>query len=235
MKILPAIDIKNGKCVRLTQGDYNRVTEYGDDPVEVAKKWESQGADIIHIVDLDGAKSGQLINLEVIKKIVASVNIPIQIGGGIRTTDSVENYIKAGVMRVIIGTAAVTQPEWLKDMVAKHDDKICVSIDAINGNIATEGWQNVLSLNAVDYILELESIGVKTIVYTDISKDGMLKGPNFEMYEVIDKQTNVDIIASGGVTTLADVKRLKEIDMYGAIIGKALYDGVIDLKEAIEC
>ena len=161
MKILPAIDIKNGKCVRLTQGDYNRVTEYGDDPVEVAKKWESQGADIIHIVDLDGAKSGQLINLEVIKKIVASVNIPIQIGGGIRTTDSVENYIKAGVMRVIIGTAAVTQPEWLKDMVAKHDDKICVSIDAINGNIATEGWQNVLSLNAVDYILELESIGCR--------------------------------------------------------------------------
>lgn len=235
MKILPAIDIKNGKCVRLTQGDYNRVTEYGDDPVEVAKKWESQGADIIHIVDLDGAKSGQLINLEVIKKIVASVDIPIQIGGGIRTTDSVENYIDAGVMRVIIGTAAVTQPEWLKEMVAKHDSKICVSIDAINGNIATEGWQNVLTLNAVDYILELESIGVRTIVYTDISKDGMLKGPNFEMYEVIDKKTNVDIIASGGVTTLADVKRLKEIDMYGAIIGKALYDGVVDLKEAIEC
>lgn len=235
MKILPAIDIKNGKCVRLTQGDYNRVTEYGDDPIEVAKKWESQGADIIHIVDLDGAKSGQLINLEVIKKIVASVDIPIQIGGGIRTTDSVENYIDAGVMRVIIGTAAVTQPEWLKEMVAKHDSKICVSIDAINGNIATEGWQNVLTLNAVDYILELESIGVRTIVYTDISKDGMLKGPNFEMYEVIDKKTNVDIIASGGVTTLADVKRLKEIDMYGAIIGKALYDGVVDLKEAIEC
>ncbi len=235
MKILPAIDIKNGKCVRLTQGDYNRVTEYGDDPVAVAKKWESLGADIIHIVDLDGAKSGQLINLEVIKRIVEAVDIPIQIGGGIRTTDSVENYIEAGVMRVIIGTAAVTQPEWLKEMVAKYDAKICVSIDAINGNIATEGWQNVLTLDAVDYILELESIGVKTIVYTDISKDGMLKGPNFEMYEIIDKQTKVDIIASGGVTTLSDVKRLKEIDMYGAIIGKALYDGVIDLKEAIEC
>ncbi len=235
MIIIPAIDIKNGQCVRLIQGDYDQITNYGDNPVSQAMEWQTLGAEMIHLVDLDGAKEGRLMNGELIRKISEQIDAPIEVGGGIRNTQAVENYIQSGVSRVIIGTAAVNDPEWLNQMVQKYGDKICVSIDAKDGKIATEGWLKATDTDAIEYILKLEQMGVKTIVYTDISKDGMMKGPNFEMYEKISKLSKIDVIASGGVSTLADVKRLKEMNLYGAIIGKALYEGAIDLKEALSC
>jgi phosphoribosylformimino-5-aminoimidazole carboxamide ribotide isomerase len=235
MIIIPAIDIKDGKCVRLIQGDYNQVTNYGDNPVSQALEWQSLGAEMIHLVDLDGAKEGRLMNGELIRKIAETIEVPIEVGGGIRDTQAVENHVQSGVARVIIGTAAVNNPEWLGQMVKKYGDKICVSIDAKDGKIATEGWLKATDTDAIDFILKLEEMGVKTIVYTDIAKDGMMKGPNFEMYEKISKLSKIDVIASGGVSTLADVKKLKAMNLYGAIIGKALYVGAIDLKEALSC
>ncbi len=161
--------------------------------------------------------------------------MPVEVGGGIRTSEAVKQYLEAGVKRVIIGTAAIKNPEWVMKMIKTYGDKICVSIDVRNGFIASEGWLDVSKIKAADFILKLEKWGVKTVVYTDISKDGMLKGPNFEMYGKISKKTKIDIIASGGVTTLNDIKKLKKMNLYGAIIGKSIYDGVIDLKEAIKC
>lgn len=235
MIIIPAIDIKDGQCVRLIQGDYDQITNYGDDPVSQALEWQALGAEMIHLVDLDGAKEGRLMNGELIRKISQKIDVPLEVGGGIRDTKAVENYIQAGVSRVIIGTAAVNNPEWLNQMVQKYKDKICVSIDAKDGKIATEGWLKATDTDAIEYILKLEEMGVKTIVYTDISKDGMMKGPNFQMYEKISQLSNIDVIASGGVSSLSDVKRLKEMNLYGAIIGRALYEGAIDLKEALSC
>ncbi len=235
MKIIPAIDIKDGQCVRLLQGDYGKIIKYSKNPVEIAKKWEAMGAEIIHLVDLDGAKTGKLVNIEMLKDIIENIKVPVEVGGGIRTSEAVKQYLEAGVKRVIIGTAAIKNPEWVMKMIKIYGDKICVSIDVRNGFIASEGWLDVSKIKAADFILKLEKWGVKTVVYTDISKDGMLKGPNFEMYGKISKKTKIDIIASGGVTTLNDIKKLKKMNLYGAIIGKSIYDGVIDLKEAIKC
>lgn len=234
MIIYPAIDIKDRSCVRLVQGDYDEVTIYEKDPVKVALKWESLGAEILHLVDLDGARGGVRINEDVVKDIVKSVNIPVQIGGGIRDTDGVETYLKSGVKYVIIGTAAIKNPTWLEEMVDKYGERIIVSIDAKNGLIATDGWESTSDKKALDYIKELKDMGVNRIVYTDIAKDGMLIGPNFEIYEDLKKEVDIEIIASGGVTTKDDIMRLKEIDVYGAIIGKALYEGRLDLEEVVK-
>ncbi len=235
MIIFPAIDIRNEKCVRLTQGDYSKMTVYGVDPVEVALKWQSKGAEYLHIVDLDGAKDGKRVNGDVIEKIVKSTEIPIQVGGGIRDTKAVEELLSNGVSRVIIGTGAIKDLKWLSELVRVYGEKICVSIDAKNGFVATDGWEQISEINAVDFAVNLENIGVRTIVYTDIQKDGMLKGPNFKMYEELMKKVNLDIIASGGITTIEDVETLKRMGVYGAIIGKALYDEKIKLEEAISC
>lgn len=234
MIIYPAIDIKDRSCVRLVQGDYDEVTIYEKDPVKVALKWESLGAEILHLVDLDGARGGVRINEDVVKDIVKSVNIPVQIGGGIRDTDGVETYLKSGVKYVIIGTAAIKNPTWLEEIVDKYGERIIVSIDAKNGLIATDGWESTSDKKALDYIKELKDMGVNRIVYTDIAKDGMLIGPNFEIYEDLKKEVDIEIIASGGVTTKDDIMRLKEIDVYGAIIGKALYEGRLDLEEVVK-
>lgn len=233
MIIFPAIDIKDNKCVRLLQGDFNKVNIYGDDPSQMAKKWEEKGAEFIHIVSLNGARREGDINDDSIKKIIQSVKIPIQIGGGVRDEKRIEDLLDMGVNRVIIGSMAVKNKELLKDLVKKYKEKIVVSIDAKNGKVAIEGWEEVSSLDSVELCKELEEIGVKTIVYTDISKDGMMIGPNFNIYEKLSKETSLDIIASGGVTTLEDVKKLNVMNLYGAIIGKSLYENKIELEEAL--
>lgn len=235
MLIYPAIDLKDQSCVRLEQGAYDKMTVYEKDPVKVAKRWENIGAEILHLVDLDGARDGIRINEGVVKKIIENIDIPVQLGGGIRDDESIDQLLDIGVDQVIIGTAALKNPEWIKKAIEKYGKKIIVSIDAINGLMATDGWEEVSEVKAIDYIKELEAYGLSRIVYTDIAKDGMLAGPNFEMYEEVSKKTSIEVIASGGVTTLEDIKRLKKMDLYGAIVGKALYDGKLDLEEVLKC
>lgn len=234
MILFPAIDILDGKCVRLTQGDYNKEIVYHDEPAEMAKIWESKKAEFIHIVDLDGAKTGKSVNREVIEKIAKSVSIPIQVGGGVRSLETIETHLDSGVNRVIVGTAAIKDKDFLKQAVETFKEKIVVSIDARNGYVATDGWTKDSTVKALDLVKELEEIGVKTIVYTDIAKDGMLEGPNFTELQTINEATSIDVIASGGVTTAEDIKKLKEMNMYGAIIGKALYDGTIEFEQLVE-
>lgn len=234
MIIFPAIDIKDGNCVRLKQGKFEDMDVYFYNPVEVAKTWEAKGAEFIHIVDLDGAKDGKSKNFEIISEIAKTVNIPIQVGGGIRNREAVQTLLDAGVNRVILGTAAVNEKELLKSLVDEYGKQIVVSIDAKDGIVAIDGWVNLSSLNSVDFVKELEEIGVQTIVYTDIAKDGMMEGPNFDIYRELMEKNSIDIIASGGVSTLEDVEKLSEMDMYGAIIGKALYIENIKLEDALE-
>lgn len=233
MIIFPAIDILNGKCVRLIQGDYQQETVYSDSPVNMALEWESKGAEYLHLVDLDGAKTGQSINKQVIKEIAQSVSIPVQVGGGIRSIETVKEHIENGVSRVIIGTAAISDPDFLQEAVDTYEDKIAVSIDAKNGYVATDGWTRTSEIKAIDLLLELEQMGVETIVYTDILKDGMLQGPNFAELTTINQATSIDVIASGGVTTKEDVQQLQSMDLYGAIIGKALYDGNLKFEDLV--
>lgn len=234
MIIFPAIDILDGNCVRLIQGDYNQEQVYGNSPVEMAKKWEALGGKFIHIVDLNGAKSGESINKQVISEIAQAVSVPIQVGGGIRSLDVIEGYIQSGVSRVIIGTAAITDKTFLKAALDKYGDKIAVSVDARGGYVATDGWTDTSNVKATDLVKELEDYGVKTIVYTDIAKDGMLQGPNLTEQELIHSSTKMDVIASGGVTTADDVENLRKLGLYGTIIGKALYDGKIDFRDLVE-
>lgn len=233
MILFPAIDIRGGKCVRLIQGDYDQEIIYNDSPTAMAKEWEKQGAAYIHVVDLDGAKTGDSLNKEAIQAIAGSVSIPVQVGGGIRSMDIIDAHIAAGVSRVIIGTAAIQDQQFLKDAVAKYGDRIAVSIDARNGFVATDGWTKTSDVKAVDLLQELAEIGVRTVVYTDILKDGMLQGPNFVELEMMDRASDIDIIASGGVSTDEDVAQLRELNLYGAIIGKALYEGKLSLTKLL--
>ncbi len=233
MILFPAIDIRNGKCVRLIQGDYDQEIIYNDSPTAMAMEWEKQGADYIHVVDLDGAKTGNSLNREAIQAIAKSVSIPVQVGGGIRTMEIIDAHIASGVSRVIIGTAAIQDKPFLKQAVEKYGDKIAVSIDARKGFVATDGWTETTDVLAVDLLHELEIIGVKTVIYTDILKDGMMQGPNFHELEMMDKASSIDIVASGGVSTEEDIVQLQELDLYGAIIGKALYEGKISLEKLL--
>lgn len=234
MILFPAIDIRGGNAVRLIQGDYNQEKVYSDSPAEMAKQWENKGAKFLHVVDLDGAKTGESINQSFIQQIAKETNIPVQVGGGIRSMSIIEKYISSGVDRVIIGTAAINNREFLKEAVSTYGSKIAVSIDARKGYVATDGWTKDSEIKALDLVKELEAIGVKTIVYTDILKDGMLKGPNFEELQAINEATSMDVIASGGVSTEEDIAKLSALNMYGAIIGKALYDGTLQFEEALE-
>lgn len=233
MIIFPAIDIKDGKCVRLTQGDYNKETVYNNSPLAVAKQWETKGAEYLHLVDLNGAKEGKSINEEIIFSIAKETNIPIQVGGGIRSLQTVKSFISAGINRVIVGTAAINDRQFLEEAVQRFGEKIAVSIDARNGYVATEGWTKTSTTKAKDLLKQLESIGVTTVVYTDIHKDGMLAGPNIEELKMINEQTNIRVIASGGITTIKDVAQVKQLNVYGAIIGKALYDGTLSLEDVL--
>jgi phosphoribosylformimino-5-aminoimidazole carboxamide ribotide isomerase len=233
MIIFPAIDIKDGKCVRLEQGKFHTVKVYGEDAAAMAEKWQRVGAEYLHVVDLDGAKEGVSKNINIIEDIVNFVDIPVQIGGGIRSLESIKKLIDIGVERVILGTIAFEDSEFVKRVVKDYGEKVIVSIDASNGFVATKGWIEVSDKSSLEFCKELEQIGVKTIVYTDIAKDGMMMGPNFEIYEKLQKYTNMNIIASGGISSLEDIKRIKEIGMYGCITGKALYSGAIKLEDAL--
>lgn len=233
MKLYPAIDLKDGKCVRLLQGDYNEVTVYGENPGEMAKKWECLGGDFLHIVDLDGAKAGKEINGEAIRQIVEAINIPIELGGGIRSIEDISLQLSRGVHRVILGSAAIKNRALVKEALDTFGpDKIVVGVDAKGGMVAVEGWLEVTDTSALAFCQELEKMGVQTVIYTDIAKDGMMQGPNIEETKKLVKETHLDIVASGGVSSLEDLKALEKIGVYGAIIGKAIYTGAIDLEQA---
>jgi len=234
MIIFPAIDLLDGQCVRLIQGDYNQETIYSNSPVTVAKQWEEKGAEFIHVVDLNGAKTGESVNKEIIYEIAAAVSIPIQVGGGIRSMETIKDYLENGVNRVIVGTAAINDQDFLQRAVNTFGDKIAVSIDARDGYVATDGWTDTSTVSALDLIKQIEKMGVKTIVYTDIAKDGMLQGPNVMEQETINNATTMDVIASGGVTTKGDVESLRNLHLYGTIIGKALYDGKLEFESLVE-
>lgn len=234
MILFPAIDIKDNKCVRLTQGKFDKVDVYSGDPVEMAKKWESMGAEYLHVVDLDGAKNEGFQNRNSIEKIAKAIKIPMQTGGGIRDEERIKNLLDIGVERVIVGTIAIENKMLLTELVKKYKEHIAVSIDALKGKVAVRGWQTVGNVDSIEICGFLEDIGIKTLIYTDISKDGMLSGPNFDIYKVLSEKTKLNIVASGGVTTRDDIKKLNEMDMYGAIIGKALYDKRLDFKEALK-
>lgn len=234
MRIYPAIDIKNGKCVRLYKGDYNMVTVYNDNPIEVAREFKNCGASFIHVVDLDGARDGGSINKDIIFSIAKELDIPVQTGGGIRGINTVKEYLDNGINRVILGTAAINNPEFLKEAIEKFGEKIVVGIDAKDGYVAYSGWEKLSGKKAVEFAKEVERIGGKTVIYTDIATDGTLKGPSLESTKELIASVSIDIIASGGVSSFEDVMKLKEINVEGVIVGKAIYEGKIDLKKAFK-
>lgn len=233
MNIFPAIDIKNGKCVRLIQGDFAKLEKYGDDPVAMAEKWVAQGAKGLHIIDLDGALMGEAVNKKLIMDMIRSVNVPIQFGGGVRDMKYAEEMIDAGVTRVILGTSALSNKKFLKEAIQTYGDKIAVSMDAKNGYIAVKGWTELTDVTAADLAIELETYGLHTVVYTDISKDGMMAGPNFEEIRNMQNRIKSNLIASGGISTAEDVKKLEKMGIYGCVIGKALYTGGIALEDIL--
>lgn len=234
MQLYPAIDMKNGKCVRLRQGAFKDITVYSENPEEIAALWQEKGATFLHLVDLDGALAGRSVNEETIKKIVSSVNIPVEIGGGIRSEEAIKNMLALGVKRVIIGTKAVEEPEFLKDMVEKFGaDAIAAGVDAKDGMVAIQGWEQVSTVTATDLCLKMKEYGVKHIIYTDISRDGMLSGPNIPATKKLTEETGLDIIASGGVSCMEDLQALYDAGISGAIMGKALYEKRVDLEEAV--
>ncbi len=234
MNIFPAIDLYEGKAVRLYKGDYNQITVYSDNPVEIALDFKNQGASYMHLVDLEGARDGGTPNLNVVEKLVKSTDLFTEVGGGIRSMDVVDRYVSVGVKRVILGTAAVKDREFLLSAVEKYGDKIAVGVDIKDGFVAIKGWTEKSSLEAFAFCKDMESIGVKTIISTDISKDGAMQGANHELYKKLQEQLSIQIIASGGVSSIEDVKRLKQMNLYGAIIGKAYYVKAISLSEAIK-
>lgn len=235
MKIIPAIDIMNNKCVRLTMGDFNTKKIYSDDPYDMAVRWKKEGAEYLHLVDLNGAIGEASVNRRPIEKIIKKIGLPVQVGGGIRTEENVKELVDMGVSRVILGTMAVENKELLKKLVSSYGDKIAVSIDALNGKAALRGWKFISGVDSADLCRELEQIGVKTIVYTDITKDGMLQGPNFDIYKALSRETSLNIIASGGISSEKDIKTLNSLGIYGAIVGKALYNNMVSFKEALLC
>lgn len=233
--IYPAIDIRGGKCVRLVQGDYNQETVYNENPLEVAKEWEKQGGSYIHLVDLDGAKAGHPVNDELIGQIAAAVQVPVQVGGGIRDLESVKRLLGLGVSRVIIGTAAIEDEAFTSAVLQQYGDKVAIGIDARDGFVATRGWLNTSSVQAVDLARNLAAKGAETFIFTDISRDGMMQGPNVEAIVDLAKASGKTVIASGGVTVQDDLlalARYADQGVGGAIVGKALYTGNIDLTSA---
>ena len=234
MIIFPAIDLYNKKAVRLYKGDYQNMTVYSENPIEIARDFELTGATHIHMVDLEGAKDGTTPNLDIVSQVANETGLFVEIGGGIRVMATVEKYLSAGVGRVILGTAAVTNPEFLKEAVTKYGDKIAVGADVKDGFIAIKGWLEKSQITLEDFLCDMQNIGVKYIICTDISKDGAMRGTNLELYKKLSQKYSMNITASGGVSTLDDVKKLREMNIYGAIIGKAYYIGAIDLKDALE-
>jgi phosphoribosylformimino-5-aminoimidazole carboxamide ribotide isomerase len=238
MEIIPAIDIRAGRCVRLDQGDYDRETVFADDPLQMARRWQMAGATRLHIVDLDGARDGVPRNEDVIRRLIASIDVPVEVGGGMRDVGVIGRYVEAGADRVAIGTAAIKDQTMLVNALGMFGERIFVGVDARDGMVATEGWRETSAVRALDLIAELSGFGVRRIFYTDITSDGMLVGPNFPVINGVVEYAGglpsvMAVIASGGISTVEHVQRLKMIGVEGAIIGKALYTGALDLGEAI--
>ncbi len=234
MKIFPAIDLYEGKAVRLLKGDYNQLTIYSENPIEIAKDFESQGATELHTVDLEGARDGGTPNIEIIKSFVENTNLNVEVGGGIRSMDTVKACLDAGVTRVILGTAAVTDEDFLIKAVNTYGDKIAVGADIKDGKVAIKGWVEKSEYGTFEFFEKLQKIGVATVICTDISKDGAMQGTNRQLYKELSEKFNVNIIASGGVSSLDDIEALNGMNLFGAIIGKAYYTGAIKISDALE-
>ena len=234
MILLPAIDLYEKKAVRLYKGDYQNMTVYSENPIEVARDFEAKGAKYIHMVDLEGAKDGTTPNISVVAQVANETSLFVEIGGGIRSMETVQRYFEAGVNRVILGTAAITDPAFLRAAVAAYGEKIAVGADVKDGNIAIKGWLEKSAVTLEDFLRDMEAIGVKNVICTDISRDGAMRGTNLALYKALQEKFRLDITASGGVSSMEDVRKLREMDLYGAIIGKAYYTGAIDLAEALE-
>lgn len=233
MLLFPAIDLYDHKVVRLLKGDYQKMTVYSEDPVATARGIEADGGRWLHLVDLEGAKDGTTPNFDVVAAICQETKLQVEIGGGIRSLEMIERYLNAGVARVILGTKAVTDEDFLRDAVRRWGDRIAVGVDAKDGRVAVKGWVEVLDVDMFDFLWKLRSIGVKTAIVTDISKDGAMKGTNLPLYERLSRLDGIDITASGGVSTLEDIRALRDMGLYGAILGKAMYNGAIKLKDAL--
>lgn len=234
MNIFPAIDLVGGKAVRLFKGDYAQMTVYSEQPLQVAKAFEAAGAKHIHLVDLEAAKSGIPANLETIRAIAEKTSLFVEVGGGIRTMEIARTYLDAGVDRIILGTAAVEDPAFLQQALKEFGGKVAVGVDLKDGYVAIKGWTETSALTADEFFAQMEQLGVQTVICTDISKDGAMQGTNRDLYKELSQKFSIDLIASGGVSSIEDIKALRAMDLYGAIIGKAYYIGAIDLKEAIE-
>lgn len=234
MILFPAIDLYEGKAVRLYKGDYQNMTVYSDQPLMIAKDFEAAGATHIHMVDLEGAKDGTTPNLAIVRQVARQTGLFVEIGGGIRNMATVETYLEAGVSRIILGTAAVNDEAFLMDTAARYPGKIAVGADVKDGHIAIKGWMETSKVTLDAFLQRMESIGIRNVICTDISKDGAMKGTNLELYRDLSRKYDLNITASGGVSTLADIAALREMDLYGAIIGKAYYTGAIDLVRALE-
>lgn len=234
MKLFPAIDLYDGKAVRLFKGDYNKMTVYSENPIEIARDFESKGAKYIHLVDLEGAKDGTTPNIDIVKQIASDTSLFTEIGGGIRSMETVKRYLDSGVDRVILGTAAVNDPEFLETAVKTYGEKIAVGVDVRDGFVAIKGWVEKSQYTCFEFCEKMQALGVKTLICTDISKDGAMQGTNRQLYKELSEKLGIDITASGGVSSLEDIKALRALDLYGAIIGKAYYIGAIDLCDALE-
>ena len=234
MILLPAIDLFDKKAVRLYKGDYQNMTVYSENPIEIARDFEACGAKYIHMVDLEGAKSGTTPNLDTVCRVKEQTGLFCQVGGGIRSMEVVSRYLDAGLDRVILGTAAVTDPDFAKAAVDAYGEKIAIGVDIKDGFVAVKGWTEKSTLEAFDFCRQMEAIGIKTLICTDISKDGAMQGPNAQLYQELSRQLGMQIIASGGVSSIADIERLAAMELHGAIVGKAYYTGAVDLRQAIE-
>ena len=234
MILLPAIDLFDKKAVRLFKGDYQNMTVYSDNPIEIARDFEACSAKYIHMVDLEGAKDGTTPNITIVEQVARETSLFVEIGGGIRSMETVERYLNAGVQRVILGTAAVKDPDFLKAAVGKYGEKIAVGADVKDGKIAIKGWLETADVTLEEFLRDMEALGVKNIICTDISRDGAMRGTNLALYKELSAKYNLDITASGGVSSMEDVRQLRTMELYGAIIGKAYYTGAIDLREALE-
>lgn len=235
MILYPAIDIYNGKCVRLSQGKFDQATVYFENPVDAARKWADSGAQWLHVVDLNGASEGKPVNLKQIEEIMTSVDLPVQIGGGIRNQDTAEIFLTMGAGRIVLGSVAIEDPDLVQILCVKDPDRVAIGLDAQDGKVAMHGWKDVSEKDVVQVAQEFEGMGIQHIIYTDISRDGMMTGPNFEAMEKMISSVGVPVIASGGISSLEDLKKLKELGAQGAILGRSLYENRIDLTEALKC
>ncbi len=232
MEVIPAIDLRGGRCVRLQQGDYDRETVFGDDPAAMAAHWEAEGATRIHLVDLDGAKVGKPVNVEAVRAILARVKVPCQLGGGVRSDETAEAWLHAGIERVIVGTQALKDPRWFRTLVERHPNRVVLGLDARDGKVATDGWLDVSEVDAVELAQQFDDLPLGAVVYTDIARDGMLEGPNLAATGALASRLKTPVIASGGVSTLDDLERLAALPVAACIVGRAFYEGRFRISEA---